>query len=68
MTQSENTIALQINKNNLSISPKGTNIPGSYRKCEETTCIRLIICPHIRCQEHRKDMATQDWIVEHVDP
>jgi len=49
----------------LQISPKGTNIPGHYRECEERSCSRLIPCPHIRCQEHRTDMAIKDWTVQH---
>lgn len=55
-------------KNNMTlISPKGTNIPGSYRKCEETECTRLVPCPHVRCQEHRTDMAIKDWVVQHKE-
>ena len=68
MTLSKNMIALQANKNNFLMSPKGTNIPDSYRECEEGTCFRLIPCPHIRCQDHRTDMAILDWVVEHVEP
>ncbi|MCH2405861.1 MAG: hypothetical protein MK200_06680 [Nitrosopumilus sp.] len=56
------------NKDNLRISPNGTNIPGTYRKCEEDDCSRLIPCPHIRCQEHRTDMAINDWVVSHIEP
>ena len=56
------------NKDNLRISPNGTNIPGTYRKCEEDNCSRLIPCPHIRCQEHRTDMAIKDWVVSHIEP
>ena len=56
------------NKDNLRISPNGTNIPGTYRKCEEDNCSRLIPCPHIRCQEHRIDMAIKDWVVSHIEP
>jgi hypothetical protein len=56
------------NKDNLRISPNGTNIPGTYRKCEEDDCSRLIPCPHIRCQEHRTDMAIKDWVVSHIEP
>ncbi|MCV0410392.1 hypothetical protein [Nitrosopumilus sp.] len=52
----------------MSISPKGTNILGLYRKCEEVECPRLIPCPYVRCQEHRTDMAIKDWIVSHLDP
>lgn len=51
----------------MSISPKGTNIPGSYRKCEDTECTRLVPCPHVRCQEHRTDMAIKDWVVRHKE-
>ncbi len=61
-------IVLQTNMNNPKISPKGTNITGYYRKCEEGNCHRLIPCPHVRCQEHRTDMATKDWIVLHIEP
>ena len=53
--------------NIISISPKGTNIPGSYRKCEDTECTRLVPCPHVRCQEHRTDMAIKDWVVRHKE-
>ena len=53
--------------NDLPITPKGTNIPGSYRECEEVDCLRLVPCPHVRCQKHRTDMAVQDWIVPHVE-
>ncbi|MDH3489143.1 MAG: hypothetical protein OEL56_01710 [Nitrosopumilus sp.] len=49
------------------ISPNGTNIPGHYRECEEGSCSRLIPCPHIRCQEHRTDMAIKDWTVQHIE-
>ena len=56
------------NKDNLRISTNGTNIPGTYRKCEEDNCSRLIPCPHIRCQEHRTDMAIKDWVVSHIEP
>ncbi len=56
------------NKDNLRISPNGTNIPGTYRQCEEDNCSRLIPCPHIRCQEHRTDMAMKDWVVSHIEP
>ncbi len=52
----------------MTISPKGTNIPGLYRECEETECYRLIPCPHVRCQEHRTDMAVKDWTVPHLEP
>ena len=65
---SKNIIALQANKKDFPISPKGTNITGYYRKCGEGSCFRLIPCPHIRCQDHRTDMAIQDWTVEHVEP
>ncbi len=68
MTQSKTKTVLQKNMNTLLISPKGTNIPGSYRECQKANCFRLIPCPHIRCQDHRTDMATQDWVVEHVEP
>jgi len=51
----------------MSISPKGTNIPGLYRKCEDPECTRLVPCPHVRCQEHRTDMAIKDWIVRHKE-
>jgi hypothetical protein len=50
------------------IAPKGTNMIGYYRKCEEDSCTRLVPCPHIRCQPHRKDMAIKDWDVEYIDP
>ena len=53
---------------NVQISPEGTNISGFYRKCEEGTCKRLIPCPHVRCQEHRTDMAIKDWVVSHIEP
>ena len=39
-----------------------------YKKCEEGSCSRLIPCPHIRCQEHRTDMAIKDWTVHHIEP
>ena len=58
---------LEKSKNSVQISPKGINIPGMYRECEEERCIRLIPCPHIRCQEHRTDMATKDWVVSHIE-
>ncbi|WP_420544695.1 hypothetical protein [Nitrosopumilus sp.] len=54
--------------NNPKISPKGTNITGYYRECEEGNCHRLIPCPHVRCQEHRTDMAIKDWNVPHIEP
>jgi len=66
MTMLKNKTVLQTS-NNLLISPKGTNIPGHYRECEEESCSRLIQCPHIRCQEHRTDMAIKDWIVQHIE-
>ena len=56
------------NKDDIRISPKGVNIPGTYRECEEGSCTRLIPCPHVRCQEHRTDMATKDWVVSHIEP
>ncbi|MGY5149332.1 MAG: hypothetical protein ACW9W3_04640 [Candidatus Nitrosopumilus sp. bin_68KS] len=52
----------------MEITPKGTNIPGKYRKCEEGNCLRLVPCPNVRCQNHRTDMAIQDWIVIHMEP
>jgi len=65
---SENKMTLQNSKGNLQMSPKGTNIPGHYRECEEGNCSRLIPCPHVRCQEHRTDMAVENWTVEHIEP
>ena len=65
---SKNNITSDSNVNHLRMSPKGTNIPGHYRKCEEGNCSRLIPCPHIRCQEHRTDMAIKNWTVEHIEP
>ena len=59
---------LQTNMNNPKISPKGTNIPGMYRECDDSKCHRLIPCPHVRCQEHRTDMAIKDWNVPHIEP
>lgn len=50
------------------ITPKGTNIPGYYRECQEPDCKRLVPCPHIRCQDHRKDFAVKDWVVPHIEP
>lgn len=67
MMATKNVIALQANKTDFPISPKGTNIVGYYRKCGEVKCFRLIPCPHVRCQDHRTDMAIQDWIVEHAE-
>jgi hypothetical protein len=49
------------------IAPKGTNMIGYYRECQEPKCTRLIPCPHIRCQDHRTDMAIRDWTVTHVE-
>ncbi|WP_160272918.1 hypothetical protein [Nitrosopumilus piranensis] len=51
----------------MSITPKGTNIPGLYRKCEQAECLRLIPCPHVRCQDHRTDMALKDWVVPYLE-
>ena len=68
MTNSKNKIVSQNNKDNPRISPKGTNITGFYRECQEGSCHRLIPCPHIRCQEHRTDMAIKDWVVSHIEP
>ena len=45
------------------LMPPKTNIPGYYRECEEPDCTRLIPCPYIRCQDHRKDFAIDDWSV-----
>jgi len=66
MTMLKNKTVLQTSSN-LLMSPKGTNIPGHYRECEEESCSRLIPCPHIRCQEHRTDMAIKDWTVQHIE-
>jgi len=68
VTQMKNKITPHSNVNHLRISPKGTNIPGHHRECEEGNCSRLIPCPHVRCQEHRTDMAIKDWTVRHVEP
>jgi hypothetical protein len=68
MTLIKNKVVIQSDKNNLLISTKGTNISGSYRECEERDCTRLISCPHVRCQEYRKDMAIQDWTVQYIEP
>ena len=64
----KNKTVLHASNNNLLISPRGTNIPGHYRECEEGSCLRSIPCPHIRCQEHRTDMAIKDWTVQHIEP
>ena len=50
------------------IAPKETNMVGYYRECEESGCTRLVPCPHIMCQPHRKDMAIEDWSVESIEP
>ena len=55
------------NKMDVKIAPKGTNMTGYYRECQESNCARLVPCPHIRCQEHRTDMAINDWTVTHVE-
>ena len=65
---SKNNITSDSNVKRLRISPKGTNIPGHHRECEEGNCSRLIPCPHVRCQEHRTDMAINNWAVEHIEP
>lgn len=67
MTLLKNKTVLQTKKNDLLRSPKGTNIPGHYRECEEGDCHRLVPCPHVRCQEHRTDMAIKDWTVHHIE-
>ena len=67
MTMLKNKTVLHATNNNLLMSPKGTNIPGHYRECEEESCLYLIPCPHIRCQEHRTDMAIKDWTVQHIE-
>ena len=64
---SKNKITSQSNVNRLRKSPKGTNIPGHHRECEEDSCSRLIPCPYVRCQEHRTDMAIKDWTVQHIE-
>ena len=66
MTDSKKVV-LQTNMTNPKISPKGTNIPGFYRECDDYRCHRLIPCPHVNCQEHRTDMAIKDWIVPHIE-
>ena len=68
ITQTKNKITSHSNVNDLRISPKGTNIPGHHRECEEGNCSRLIPCPYVRCQEHRTDMAIKDWTVQDVEP
>jgi hypothetical protein len=65
---SKNKMTSQSRITDLRISPKGTNIPGHHRECEEGNCSRLIPCPHVRCQEHRTDMAIKNWVVEHIEP
>ena len=50
------------------IAPKGTNIPGYYRKCDEPECTRLIPCPYVRCQDHRTDFAIDAYAVKHIEP
>ena len=52
----------------MSISPKDTNIPGSYQKCEKIKYNKLIPCPHVRCKEHWTDMAIKDWVIQHLEP
>ena len=54
-------------KMDVKITPPGTNMIGYYRECEELDCTRLVPCPHIRCQDHRTDMAIKDWTVTHID-
>jgi len=65
---SKNKMTSQSSESDLRISPKGANIPGHYRECGEDSCSRLIPCPHVRCQEHRTDMAIKNWVVEHIEP
>ena len=50
----------------LKISPDGKARPGYCRKCEDASCTKYIKTPHVRCQEHRTDMALKDNIVEDV--
>ncbi|MDH5430304.1 MAG: hypothetical protein OEW78_00270 [Nitrosopumilus sp.] len=57
MTLFKKNATLQANKNNLLIAPKATNIPGSYRECQQGDCLRLIPGLFVRCQDHRTDMA-----------
>ena len=52
----------------LKIAPPGTNMIGYYRNYEDPDCKRMIPCPHVRCQEHREDMAIKDWVVPHIEP
>jgi len=39
---------------NIQIAPKGTNITGMYRKCQnlDGTCETLVSCPYVMCREH----------------
>ena len=59
---------LEKSKDSIRISPRGVNVPGTYRECDEGNCLRLIPCPHVRCQKHRTDMAIKDWVVPHIEP
>ena len=48
--------------------PKGgvmmqMNIPGMYRLCDKQGCKKYIMCPYVRCQEHRTDFAKKDTVV-----
>lgn len=38
----------------IQIAPKGTNITGMYRKCQnlDGTCETLVSCPYVMCREH----------------
>ncbi len=42
------------------ITPKGTNITGKFRKCEEPDCEEYIMCPYVRCLKHWKAMRVDD--------
>ncbi len=33
------------------------NIPGKYKPCEDINCDKYIMCPFVRCQKCRTDMA-----------
>jgi len=34
------------------IAPKGTNIPGYYRKCRNDVCENYVACPYVWCKRH----------------
>lgn len=42
------------------ITPKGTNITGKFRNCADVNCDKYIMCPFVKCQEHRTDFAKEE--------